>query len=343
MASDPTIIREKIFAASTLETIDEAFFRYVDETLDLHAISRDGFKKVPVLWQSAERAYHRKNKIDLRDDNGSLKLPLITISRTQIVKDPARKGIIQANIPPVPDAKGGSITIARRIKQDKTSNFASAMAKRLFNQVNFPFRNEKVVYETVTIPLPVYINILYEVNIKTNYLQQVNNLITPFVRHGGQINYFRFGDLDHRYEAFVEQDFSLESNSSDIGGDEKSYETTIKINVLGYLVGDGPNQEKPKLVYRQSATKIVFGHEAVLDLDGNTKPFPGPTTDVVPEEGADTPIAGADTPEGDEGSIDGDHGDGTPEPIESDGAEDGDPPFGEVEITEEGVLVSYGA
>ena len=264
MASDPTIIQEEVFSPSTFETMDAAFFKYVDETLDLQALSRDGFRKSPVIWLTAERAFHRKNKVDLRDSNGNLKLPLITLFRAQVLKNPDRKGIIQGNIPPVGDAKGGSITIARRIKQDKTRNFARATSKRLFGQDNFPFNNKKVVYETITIPLPVYVNIMYEVNIKTNYLQQMNDLITPFIRSTGQINQFDFGDEEHRYEAFVEQDFSLETNAPDVGEEEKTYETTVKIEVLGYLIGDGLNQEKPKLVYRQNAVEVTFGRETIL-------------------------------------------------------------------------------
>jgi len=292
MASkDSSIIKEELIPLSTMETIDEAFFRYIDETLDLHIMHREGFKKVPVIWQSAERAFHRKTHLDIRASTGELKLPIISVFRGEIVKDPARKGAIQANIPPYNDVQGGTVAITRRLNQEKTSDFANAMANRLYGQENWRFHNNQVVYQTVTAPLPVYVNINYEVNIKTQYLQHINNLITPFVTKPGQISYFVFGDDDHKYEAFVDSGFNLESNASDVGGEEKTYQTKININVLGYLMGEGPNQEQPKLVYRENAVKIVFGRESTWPRynvpstevlpDGSSQPWPGLVIGVV--------------------------------------------------------------
>jgi len=136
------------------------------------------------------------------------------------------------------------------------------MAQELHGQKNFPFKNERVVYQTVTAPLPVYVYINYEVNIRTQYLQHINDLITPFITKPGQINYFTFGSDDHTYEAFVDSSFNLDSNASDIGGEEKTYKTKINVEVLGYLMGQGPNQEQPKLVYRENAVRIIFGRES---------------------------------------------------------------------------------
>ena len=115
---------------STLETVDTAFYNWVDETLNISATSNRGWGKVPLIWVSAERSFQVKNDKDLRDEFGVLKLPLITIERTSIVKDPARKGSFQANVYPTDSTKGGSITYARRINQTKTADFANADAYR---------------------------------------------------------------------------------------------------------------------------------------------------------------------------------------------------------------------
>ena len=301
MASkDSTIIKEELIPLSTIETIDESLFKYIDETLDLHVQHREDFRKVPVIWQSAERAFHRKTHLDIRASSGELKLPIISVFRSEIMKDPARKGAIQANIPPVNDAQGGAIAVTRVINQEKTSNFANAMANRLFDQDNFPFRNDQKVYYTVTAPLPVYVNINYEINIKTQYLQHINHLITPFITKPGQISYFVFGGDVHKYEAFVDPSFNLESNASDIGGEEKTYQTKISINVLGHLMGEGPNQEQPKLVYRENAVQIFFGREESwprIDFgnhsslaDGGSQPWPGHVFGIA-EGGSTEPIS----------------------------------------------------
>ena len=70
------------FASSTLENIDTAFLRYINESLDIHTTTNQGFIKVPVIWASAERAFQSKRDSRVRDKEGSLVLPLITIERT---------------------------------------------------------------------------------------------------------------------------------------------------------------------------------------------------------------------------------------------------------------------
>ena len=55
---------------STLETIDTAFYNWVNETLDISATSNRGWNKVPLIWVSAERSFQVKNDKDLRDEFG---------------------------------------------------------------------------------------------------------------------------------------------------------------------------------------------------------------------------------------------------------------------------------
>ena len=81
---------------------------------------------MPVIWQAAERAFQIKNDKNLRDDNGTLIFPMISISRTGFEKSLTDKGVFYGNVFPVDDAKGGSITIARRVNQNKTGNFLNA-------------------------------------------------------------------------------------------------------------------------------------------------------------------------------------------------------------------------
>ena len=82
---------QKVIMPSTLETIDTAFYDWVNETLDISATTNRGFNKVPLIWVSAERAFQVKHDKNLRDDFGVLKLPLISVERTSVVKDPTEK------------------------------------------------------------------------------------------------------------------------------------------------------------------------------------------------------------------------------------------------------------
>ena len=89
---------------SNLETIDMALHSYLDNELNLFTTSNEGFNKVPVVWMTPERSFQIKNDRELRDDNGVLKLPMITLEKTSITKNPAMHGRLTAHIPPQNDA-----------------------------------------------------------------------------------------------------------------------------------------------------------------------------------------------------------------------------------------------
>jgi len=262
---NPSNIREEVFLPSTLETIDTALYNHIDNDMNIFCVTNKGWEKVPVIWVSAERAYQVKNSKDLRDVNmGAIILPVITIERTNITKDLIKKGGVFGNVPPVNDSKGGTITIARVINQEKTSNFANASSLRWHGQKNFPRKNKKVVYQTATIPLPVYIEATYAIKIQTEYQQQINEIIAPFITRPGGINYIVISKDGHSYEAFVQQDFSMENNVSKLEEEERKYQTKIDIKVLGHLIGEGKNSEQPRIVYRENAVDVKIGRERVI-------------------------------------------------------------------------------
>ena len=70
---------------STIETIDLSMYDLIDNKFDLYTKTNTGFKKVPVLWISPERAVDVKNK-EIRDSVGKLKLPLITNRKNIFLK-----------------------------------------------------------------------------------------------------------------------------------------------------------------------------------------------------------------------------------------------------------------
>ena len=273
-------LKEVTFMPSTIETIDQAFFRFIDEELNISSTTNKGFKKVPVLWVSAERAFQIKRDKGFRDDKGVLKLPLITIERKAMKKDPNMKGVAWSHIPEFNDEKGGALVVARRIKQDKTSNFLNADSARLKGsladvdatvgegQQNFPSKNTgKVVYQTISMPVPTYVVVDYSVSIRTEYQQQVNEIIAPFITKTGQINNFFMDHEGHRFEGFIQGDFGQSSNVATLGEEERMYEVPITIKVLGYLIGEGANRERPKLSIRENAVEVKIPRERVITGD----------------------------------------------------------------------------
>ena len=249
---------------STIENIDFGLYEWV-EGLNLSTITNDGFKKSPVVWLGTERAFQIKNNKELRDSVGKLKLPIITVNRDSMTKDPEFKGIFQAHAFENPDAKGGTVTIKRRIKQDKTRNFANSDASRLQtgNETRRK-KNSKVVYQEISIPIPVYVTMMYTIVIRTEYQQQMNDLITPFITTTGQINSFIFEKNGWSYEAFIQPEFAENKNVDNLSEEERRFETRIIIKVLGYLIGEGINRVKPKYATRETQAQIRIIREKVI-------------------------------------------------------------------------------
>ena len=273
----PASLREIPFLPSTLETIDYAMYDWLNEELDLYTTTNGGWEKVPVIWATAERAVQSREDNNLRDRDGTLVFPRIVIDRTSVVKDLTKKGSAWGNIQRINDRKGGSITIARRIKQDKTANFANADSWRKntdsgINQRSAPKRdsfgrlikNKKVVYETITIPMPVYLEITYSIMIKTEYQQQMNDLVTPFMTKTDGLNYFTIKYNNHTFESFIQGDVGLENNIASMEAEYRKYETKIDIKTLGYIIGEGKNSEQPKLVVRENAVEVKMPRERVV-------------------------------------------------------------------------------
>ena len=260
-------LEDKPFPPSTIETIDLAMHKFVEETLDIRCSTSTGFKKVPVVWTSAERLFQSKKDSRFRDKEGALVLPVITIERTAVTKDPSRKGTVYANIPPTDKVRGGSISVSRRIKQDKTANFANASMYKRSGQLNFPRKNSKVVYQTLTIPLPVYVTVEYEITLRTEYQQQMNQIVTPFITRPGGINYVIIEEGRLRYEAFIQDSFSQNNNISSFSNEERKFETKVNIEVLGWLTGEGENRLQPNFAIRENIVEVKIPRERIITAD----------------------------------------------------------------------------
>jgi len=267
-------LKEIGMLASSIETIDYAITSWLKEDLKLSARTNEGFKEVPVLWQTPERSFQVKHEKSLRDSGGALKLPLISIERTGIVKDPNRKGSYQAQkYSDDKNGRTGRMVIARKIVQDKTRNFAVALGSRTNSggklQRYSPRINKKIVMKTLSIPIPVYINVDYKIVIKSEYQTQMNSLVEPFMTRTGQINAFLMHRNGHTYEAFIQQGFTHNNNMSNLEENLRMFTSEITIKVLGYLIGEGENDDRPIVRVEENLVEVTFPREEIVkDDDG---------------------------------------------------------------------------
>ena len=198
------------FNPSTLETIDTAFFNYLNDDLNIFCDTNDGFHKVPVLFASPERAFQIKDNPTLRPNGRTLEYPLMSIVRGSVINNPSNKGKYGVYIPPYFGfyKKGGAIPFARRVNQEKSRERANLTAKKIFKQDNFPFDNEKVVYDTLYIPMPTYVEVTYEVKIIAEYQSQMNQIIQAFLGSFSTPVAFKIEHDGHVFEAFGDETFA---------------------------------------------------------------------------------------------------------------------------------------
>ena len=71
----PSKTRIKNLKPSNFETIDAALLDWVENILDIHTTTNEGWKKVPVFWLTAERAAQRQKRRDTFSD--ALIFPMI--------------------------------------------------------------------------------------------------------------------------------------------------------------------------------------------------------------------------------------------------------------------------
>ena len=256
-------------APSKIEDIDYAVYNFLNEKMDIFVDSNEGWEKVPVIYSLPERAYQIKNDPDLRPNGRTLKYPLIAINKTSVVQNPSNKGIYGVNIPPYFDYynRGGSINVARVVQQEKTANFANANAIRKstggrnVNRQTFPGENKNVVYETIMIPMPTFVEMTYTIDIVAEYQTQMNQIMAKFHTFTGDPSVFSVSHERNSYEAFLDPNFNIDFKSDGLDVTERIFKASLNLKVLGYLVGAKDNQNTPITVKRQSPAKIRFSRE----------------------------------------------------------------------------------
>ena len=64
---------------------------------------------------------------------------------------------------------------------------------------------QRAVYETITIPLPTWVKVEYEISLTTEYQQQLNELLRPFFTVPGNSRMpKRISSDGHFYEVFID-------------------------------------------------------------------------------------------------------------------------------------------
>ena len=246
---------------SEIEDFDYSIFEYFDEDLNIYCTTNEGWKKVPVIFSSPERSFLSKQDI-LRDKNGTIIFPIITITRKDFTKPLNRSSMFGVNQFKINDFKQNQILVHKEINQVKTADRARMKSKRINNDPYAPIDNKKIVYNYYYIQQPTTIEIDYIIKFKTNFQQQMNEIISKISTDLNNINYFVKDRNNHQFEGFIGEKFSNNSNSDEMAEEERYFETSLDVKMRGHIMSN--NGKTPNVTIRESASDIVFTDEIVF-------------------------------------------------------------------------------
>lgn len=266
-----------------IKTVDRAVKDWFDKKVDAHVFNANNEKeKVPIIFSSGER--WATSRIGLRDINGILKLPILSIRRVSVVRDRTKSAL---------GTQGDRLEFSKKI-DIKTNIEQRNIAVRgqmtgVDNVFNFLNKNKnKQIYEITTIPFPDWFLISYEIVIDTQYTQQMNNILEKLfssfdlqnsfvmpVEHS--ISQIPLRQEDKRFDkrekttgyyfmGFCDADLNDDGNFDEFTDAERIIRYTFNIEVPAYLILD-KDGKKPFVQKEYSVFDISFEDENVCFID----------------------------------------------------------------------------
>ena|SRR3990167_2444186 len=252
----------------TLETVDSAVRDYFDKKISISVDTEKGRNKVPVIFAAGERWKMIRDNKGLRDENGTLILPVIAIRRTNIDRTPGMRALGQET---------PFITISKRI-HDKTGNIQNLVNTRKLN--GFPQLRKSPVFEYLTIPFPDFAVVFYEIVIWTQYQTQMNEILQKIFYNYEHMDSFvmpveydgkkRKGN-SYYFVGFRDGTVVPQSNVEEFTNQERIIKYSYTIKVPAYFILD-PDDES--LAYGRNksesstddGSKVVFKDQSVTDV-----------------------------------------------------------------------------
>lgn len=243
-------------------------------------------KKPGVLFATGERFATLKQLRPLKDRDGRLILPAISIRRRSIeqtAEDINGRGINQQT---------GTLTISRRFAPEDR-NFQNFLNKFNLKNMDLPETDRLTglhaddldirqgsllqpkkgtlsnVYEIFTIPQPQFFTATYEVVFWTSFTEHMNYLIEVFMSsYLPQDKMFRINTpAGYWFLAYVDDSFSSNDNFDDFRDQRRVLRYTFNLRVKGYiLAGDEIGQPVPVRRWLSSPEIKFDFHEARNDV-----------------------------------------------------------------------------
>lgn len=275
-----------------LEDVDRAIFDLFNRDLPLIYETKDGgTKRVPVIFATGERFAITRRKEPLRDKNGALILPIVTISRSG-VEQQAQKSIEMGDI--------GTIDIVRRISKEDPI-YQRIVNSPGFENVGAPYEGSRRnsldhpgrrtggrelepnlgagIYETISIPVPKFFTAKYEITVWTQFMQHSNNLLTTIMSgyHNVRARTYRIETPSgYWFTATFEPEISSDTTFDNMTDDERAIKHSFTVTVPAYIISPAAPGIPSGIRRTVSASQFSFGL-----IDGISEPEnPGNITDM---------------------------------------------------------------
>jgi hypothetical protein len=252
----------------TIEDVDKAVFKLFDQDLNLAITHYGKQKKVPCIFATGERFALVKRLKPIRDDDGAIILPLISVRRSGMTQSKSQSGRGQDT---------GDLMIKKRL--DSTDR----RYQQIFNKLNLanqdnvtsdlsiidnddpkkgampgrfgsreysksPTSSDLIprigsnIYEVITIPFPKFYGMTYEVTFWTQYTTHMNSLLEQtIIAYQAPGNNFKVTtDKGYWFVGYVDDEISDGTNFDDFTETERIVRYTFTLNVDAYLVANRP-------------------------------------------------------------------------------------------------------
>jgi len=299
-----------------IEDVDRAVFNLFDKILAFEVKVKEQTTKVPVVFAAGERFALTRRQRPIRDTNNALILPIIAIKRGTIgYKTESEAGGVPISFRQTGDyiiRKRLSSTdrnyqnIVNKLSIKNQSN-VSSRANFLLNDISpgnsnipdkfasrrngtgisfgsggkllLPLNNDigNNIFETITAPYPVFIQVNYNIVFWCQYVQQINQMIeTMLIKTSGTGREFHIEtDKGYTFTAFLNGTLTSNDNFDEYSSDERVIKYSFDIRVPSYILAPKhPGLGTPFRSF-QSAPTIDFEINQI-NQDINEKPtIPG--------------------------------------------------------------------
>lgn len=272
--------REVPFEPVTIETVDRAVRDWFDLTVAVHVQTQTAEShKVPVIFSTGERFALRKKGV--RDANGVLILPLISVRRTAFDPDPSMGGL---------GTETSRLNVSRRVSP-KSNDLRNNVQRVTSAGIPFYGPGPGAVYEVASVPFPDRNVVTYELVVQTTYTKQMNSVlqkifqeldirksfVAPILndgRHGtrGAEEGERRPDRGGYFVGFFDSTVNDQSNLEEFTDQERiiRYASSFRVPVAFFLEEQG---ERPAVRFEKTAYGVGF-KERTLSATEFFKMFP---------------------------------------------------------------------